>query len=73
VWCDDTQYCVDEDRNTGCLVAHTCVNSKPTCGFDGGAFVGGMFLIIGLMVLGGGGYAFYRYKNGQKTNYSTLQ
>jgi len=58
-------------------MAHTCTdtpsNNGGKCGFDGGAFVGGMFLVIGLAILGGGAYAFYRYKTGKSNSYNTLK
>jgi len=55
------------------MVAHTCVKTpEKKCSFDGGAFVGGMFLVIGLIILGVGGYAFWRYRTGAKTSYREL-
>jgi len=54
------------------MLAHTCDGKEKSCGFDGGAFVGGMFLVIGLIAVGGGGYAFYRHRNGKKLSYNTL-
>jgi len=76
VWCGDTKSCVDADQAKGCLIAHQCDGkvavSGGKCGFDGGAFVGGMFLIIGIAILGGGGYAFYKYKTGKGSTYNQL-
>jgi len=58
--------------------AHGCSPTpfnKPThCkSFDGGSFVGGMFLVIGLLILGVGGFMFYRYKTGKKVLYQELR
>jgi len=47
------------------LLSHSCkATPAEKCGFDGGAFVGGMFLGIGLIAIGIGGYLFYRWKVG---------
>jgi len=72
-WCDSTGQCVDADQST-CLLAHTCssTNNGKSCEFDGGAFVGGMFLGIGLVAIGIGGFLFYRWKMGKKPGYSEL-
>jgi len=43
------------------------------CGFDGGAFVGGMFLVIGLIVLAVLAFLFYRWKTGKKLLYTELR
>jgi LPXTG-motif cell wall-anchored protein len=39
---------------------------QPTCPkrFDGGSFVGGIFLMIGVGILGAAGFVFYRKKQG---------
>jgi len=72
-WCNDHKTCVDADKTGGCMVALSCKESgQEKCGFDGGAFVGGMFLIIGLAVVGGGGYYFYKYKTGKSSSYNQL-
>jgi len=72
-WCEDSKTCIDLDESAGCFVAHTCENpGGKKCGFDGGAFVGGMFLVIGLAILGGGGYAFYKYRTGKSSSYNQL-
>lgn len=40
------------------------------CGFNGGAFVGGMFLMGGIILLGIIGYAFYRWRTGNRIQYT---
>jgi len=75
-WCEDSKVCVDADKPTSCFLAHTCSDTPSNngkCGFDGGAFVGGMFLVIGLAILGGGAFAFYRYKSGKSLSYNELK
>jgi len=74
-WCDDTGVCADVSEST-CFFAHTCTSTKhesKKCGFNGGAFVGGMFFVIGLVVLGVGGYLFYRWRSGRKFDYRELK
>jgi hypothetical protein len=62
---------------SSCPVAHLC-GSTPLpppqqCAFDGGAFVGGMFLVIGLIVLVVLAVIFYRWKTGKKLLYTELR
>jgi len=45
---------------------------SPHCKFDGGAFVGGMFFVVGLIIIGVGAYVFYRWRTGRRTNYTEL-
>jgi len=77
-WCDDNAgYCADLEGSCT-FYAHGCAPTpivKPThCkSFDGGSFVGGMFLVIGLLILAVGGYMFYRYKTGHKFSYQELK
>jgi len=57
------------------MIAHQCQGTQAAggkCGFDGGAFVGGMFLVIGIAILGGGGFAFYKYRTGKAASYNQL-
>jgi len=68
-WCESGN-CVDV-ASTNCLIAHSCAAAE-TCGFDGGAFVGGMFLSWGLLALGVGGWFFYRWKVANKRAYTEL-
>jgi len=44
-----------------------------TGGFDGGSYVGGMFTVIGLIVVAGAAYLFYRWKTGKKILYTELR
>jgi len=73
-WCADTASCEDMEV-TGCLITHTCGAPiyPSSCGFDGGAFVGGMFLVIGVVGLLIGIYVFYRWKTGRHISYSELK
>jgi len=68
-WCDDNDKCSDYEETPCKSFAHGC-DSDSDCGFDGGAFVGGMFLVIGVGLLAGGAYMFYRYKT--QTQYKEL-
>jgi len=70
-WCDDINTCVDSDASN-CHVASGCGFGN-YCAFDGGAFVGGMFLGIGLVAIAIGGFLFYRWKMGNKATYSELK
>jgi len=76
-WCEDSSKCADAS-SANCLIAHTCTSTplnppSPTCGFDAGSFVGGMFLIIGLIVIAVGAYVFYRWRTGKKIAYTELK
>jgi len=79
-WCDDTATCQDSNSATTCFLTHTCTITPPSppppqpkCGFNGGSLVGGMFLMIGLVVLCVGGYLFYRWRTGRKFDYNELK
>jgi len=72
-WCEDTSKCVDMDVQD-CMFAHTCsASSGSKCKFDGGAFVGGMFLGIGLVIIGIGGFLFYKWKTSGRNAYNELK
>jgi len=82
-WCDDTNVCGDVST-TNCFYSHTCnapppptptpsPTPAPKCGFNGGAFVGGMFFVIGVAVLIVGAYLFYRWRTGRKFDYRELK
>lgn len=43
------------------------------CGFDGAAFVGGMFLVIGCIFIAVLAYIFYRWKTGKHILYTELK
>jgi len=73
-WCAGSKSCVNLGEST-CLIAHTCpihTKKEKKAGFDGGSFVGGMFLVIGLVGLGVVGYLIYRWKFSQRANYTEL-
>jgi len=74
-WCNENSQCIDVLKGT-CqgLWVHTCeLPLVQKCGFDGGAFVGGMFLVIGLIVLAALAYIIYRWKTGRKILYTELR
>jgi len=77
-WCTSAQECVDA-ATSSCATAHTCPSGGggghvcKTCGFDGGSFVGGMFLVIGLIVLLVGGYLFFKWKTTRRVSYTELR
>lgn len=74
-WCDDTSTCADISQ-TFCFYTHSCSKHdlQPThCGFNGGSFVGGMFLVIGILILLVGIYFFYRWRTGKKFDYRELR
>jgi len=77
-WCNARKTCMDyESGSCGEMWLHTCaptpINPAQKCAFDGGAFVGGMFLVIGLIVLGAIAYIVYRWKTGRKILYTELR
>jgi hypothetical protein len=79
-WCPSSpgSKCLDVDKSKcGGLWAHSCqptpIAPPQKCGFDGGSFVGGMFLVIGLIVVAGVAYLFYRWKTGRKILYTELR
>jgi hypothetical protein len=69
-WCESTGKCSDT-RTATCLFAHTC--SPQQCGFNGGSFVGGMALMLGIILMGAVGYAFYRWRTGHRVSYSAMK
>jgi hypothetical protein len=74
-WCENLGQCGDLYTTPNCLFTHIC-NEPPatsSCSFDGAAFVGGMFLIIGLLLLAVGGYYFYQWKTGRRFTYTELK
>jgi hypothetical protein len=78
-WCNDGKggQCLDPDVQTCStgFYAISCGAAPPakTGGFDGGSYVGGMFTVIGLIVVGGAAYLFYRWKTGKKILYTELR
>jgi len=74
-WCDDTSVCADVSQ-TFCFYTHSCSKKEltvPHCGFNGGSFVGGMFLVIGILLLLIAIYFFYRWRTGRKFDYRELR
>jgi len=59
------------DVSTQCAAAPT---PQPTCPrkFDGGSFVGGMFLIVGVILLVAAGLVFYRKRKASTGSYEAL-
>lgn len=73
-FCGDTKKCYK--TSDPCLTAHTCPKEKSSSnkkGFDGGSFVGGMFLVIGVIGLGIAGFLFYRWQTGRGATYTELK
>jgi len=69
---------MDVDKATcGTIWLYSCdptpIKPVPKCAFDGGAFVGGMFLVIGVIVLGAVAFIVYRWKTGRKILYTELR
>jgi len=67
-WCGDSSTCISVD-DASCAFVHSCIVPPPVVlpqQFDAGAFVGGMFLIIGILILAVGGYFFSRWRTGKK-------
>jgi len=64
-WCPAHQTCMDINTlRSVCAVTTQCPVAPVPCPkkFDGGSFVGGMFLSIGIGILGLAGFVFYRKK-----------
>jgi len=76
-WCSANGVCINViSKSSTCpgLWVHSCEPIPSShCAFDGGAFVGGMFLVIGLLVLGALAYIVYRWKTGRKILYTELR
>eukprot|EP01091_Cochliopodium_minus_P021142 TRINITY_DN955_c0_g1_i1.p1 TRINITY_DN955_c0_g1~~TRINITY_DN955_c0_g1_i1.p1 ORF type:complete len:304 (-),score=55.66 TRINITY_DN955_c0_g1_i1:65-931(-) len=65
-WCEATASCYGGDaKDTTCLLTHTCKNMGSS--FRAGSFVGGMFLSIGLGLVGGVIYFVYTRRQKQST------
>jgi len=64
-WCEDRQGCLNP-QTAVCFIAHTCPPKPELPGrkFDGPSFVGGMFLIIGIIAVGLVGFFVYRWRTG---------
>jgi len=74
-WCNGNCLDTDTEQCSG-LWQHGCLAPTPIstkCGFDGSAFVGGMFLVIGIIVLGVLAYIVYRWRSGKKILYTELR
>eukprot|EP01116_Phalansterium_solitarium_P018413 TRINITY_DN4863_c0_g1_i2.p1 TRINITY_DN4863_c0_g1~~TRINITY_DN4863_c0_g1_i2.p1 ORF type:complete len:358 (-),score=105.68 TRINITY_DN4863_c0_g1_i2:398-1471(-) len=74
-WCDQTNSCSDASDGK-CAYRHYCSPSPSPSGsnsgdsprgFDAASFVGGMFLIVGIVVIGVAIYAFYRWRVARRT------
>jgi len=63
-WCPANGNCYDPNDSFKPLACnalqHICTTCSPKTGFDAGSFVGGMFLIIGLVIIGGIGFLYYK-------------
>lgn len=76
-WCNSDSTCLDVvEASCEGLWVHTCEITPiiPTkCNFNSGDFVGGMFLVIGLVVLVAIAYIVFRWKTGNKILYTELK
>jgi len=71
-WCQTSGTCNDvASDNSGCTYSPIC--GLPECKFAGGTFVGGMFLILGVVLLAGGAIWLYKWKNSKQVMYSELK
>jgi len=76
-WCTHTSTCVNLAQ-TECAINHLCPapstpsKSSKKKGFDAGSFVGGMFLVIGLVGIGVIGFFVYKWKFSQRASYQEL-
>lgn len=73
-WCEDKKSCVESDT-TPCFLSHSCGGSpvQKSKGFSAGSFVGGMFLVIGILALALVGYFVYRWKVNKRPAYTELK
>lgn len=75
-WCDDSSTCVSSDTAT-CFLSHTCASQTVVVskkgGFNAASFVGGMFLVIGILALALVAFFIYRWKVNQRANYTELK
>jgi len=65
--------CADMNR-ANCFFSHSC-SEEPTgkCGFDSASFVGGMFLVTGVGIVGVVAFVFYKWKTGPRATYTELK
>ena len=67
-WCEATASCYGGDsKDTSCLLTHTCKYNSG--GFRASSFVGGMFLMIGLGLVGFVVFMVYRNYNSKREGY----
>jgi len=77
-WCQNPkgESCINLDTETclaGAVIENCGVVVEGKKGFDGGSFVGGMFLIIGLFAISAIAYLVWRWKTGRKILYTELR
>jgi len=74
-WCDGknaSQNCVDI-QSTTCQLAHTCHEPcSSSHHFNAGSFVGGMFVMLGAIVLIAGAYFLYSHWVSRRTEYQQV-
>jgi len=71
-WCDTKKVCVGFDTtDAACtLLTHSCPGQGKS--FSGASFVGGMFLVIGIGLLIGGGFFAFRFFQKRQSNYTEV-
>lgn len=73
-WCDGGKGgCVDLSLNPSCPVVHTCLTCPSSHGFNAGSFVGGLFLMLGIVVLLAGSYFLITNYRAGRQQYQTVQ
>jgi len=73
-WCPSTQECIDVNFQESKCAAEGRIMEFYKCSrpFAAGAFVGGMFLVIGVLVLAVVGYFVWIRVRGRRANYSVV-
>jgi hypothetical protein len=71
-WCSDSSTCTNIDGST-CTLAASCTQPVASDGFSGSSFVGGMFLVIGILCLVLLGFFIYRWKVNKTGTYTELK
>lgn len=73
-WCPSSNSCIDINFQGDQCPESDRVGDSQKCHvpFAGGAFVGGMFLVIGVLVLGAVGYFLFMRFRGQRASYSVV-
>jgi hypothetical protein len=73
-WCSDSSTCANIAEST-CPLAPSCSSPSPVASnsFSGSSFVGGMFLVIGILCLVLLGFIIYRWRANKTGTYTELK